>query len=135
MATWILQETDVNKPKKLRVSSIIKLKIQEVQDLISAAEYVECCSNGNSHCPSNYVVFCCLVKFKVLQHIRKTFGEFVKDAKNTHRQVYNDGGCKLNGWTEAANEGIQEGIGKLLLGTFAENKLKKYLLQEPSEKD
>ena len=52
------------------------------------AAYVECCSNGNSHCPSIYVVSCCHIKFKVLQHIKKTFVEVVKDAKSTHRQVY-----------------------------------------------
>jgi len=33
------------------------------------------------------------------------------------------------------NAGIQEGMRKLLLGAFAENKLKQYLLQESSEKD
>ena len=49
---------------------------------------MECCSNGNSHCPSNYIVSCSHVRFKVLQHIKKTFGEVVKDAKSTHRQVY-----------------------------------------------
>ena len=77
--------------RKTRLSSIIKLKIQEILESLNlyfGGRYVECWSNGNSHCPSKYVVSCCHVKFKVLQHIRKTFGEVVKDAKSTHRQVY-----------------------------------------------
>ena len=37
---------------------------------------------------SIYVVSCCDVTFKVLQHIRKTFLEVGRDAKSTHRQVY-----------------------------------------------
>ena len=32
-------------------------------------------------------------------------------------------------------KGSKNGTGKLLLGAFAENKLKRYLLQETSEKD
>ena len=86
MATWILQDKEIKKQRENQQYLNLKYKkFWRFLIFIWMAEYVVCCSYGNSYCQSKYVVSCCDVTFKALQHIKKTFGEVVKDAKSTHR--------------------------------------------------
>ena len=69
MATWTLQGTEINMQiltEKQEDHQYLNLdkKFWRVPMFISVAEYVVCCSGGNSHCPSNYVVSCCDMEFK-----------------------------------------------------------------------